>query len=135
MTAWPTRVAAITLFVEDLPRSTLFYQDVFGLDVVYDDEDSVVFNVGNTRINLLKVPAARDLIAPGAVANQEAGSRFQLTIPVDNVDAACAELGRRGVTPLNGPMDRAWGLRTASFTDPAGNIWEISQKLSQPAGS
>jgi len=135
VTAWPTRVDAITLFVEDLPRSTLFYRDVFGLDVVYDDEDSAVFKVGNMLINLLRIPAARDLIAPGVVAGRDAGSRFQLTIPVDDVDAACAELGRRGVTPLNGPMDRAWGPRTASFTDPAGNIWEIAQERSQPDGS
>jgi uncharacterized glyoxalase superfamily protein PhnB len=38
-----------------------------------------------------------------------------------------AELVRRGVTLLNGPMDRPWGLRTASFIDPAGVIWEIAQ--------
>jgi uncharacterized glyoxalase superfamily protein PhnB len=26
-------------------------------------------------------------------------------------------------------MDRAWGQRTASFTDPGGHIWEIAQTL------
>jgi lactoylglutathione lyase len=31
---------------------------------------------------------------------------------------------------LNGPMDRAWGVRTASFTDPGGHIWEFAQQLS-----
>ena len=30
---------------------------------------------------------------------------------------------------LNGPVDREWGVRTASFTDPDGHIWEIAQKL------
>jgi lactoylglutathione lyase len=28
---------------------------------------------------------------------------------------------------LNGPMDRPWGIRTASFLDPGGHIWEIAQ--------
>lgn len=78
--------------------------------------------------------AARDLIEPGAVASREAGSRFQLTIWVDDTDAACAELATRGVTLLNGPMNRAWGQRTAAFTDPAGNIWEFAQDLSQLEG-
>jgi uncharacterized glyoxalase superfamily protein PhnB len=56
----------------------------------------------------------------------EAGSRLQLTIGVDDVDATCAELAKRGVRLLNGPMDRPWGVRTASFRDPAGHIWEIA---------
>jgi lactoylglutathione lyase len=68
------------------------------------------------------------------VAGRDAGSRYQLTIGVDDADAVCAELARRGVTLLNGPLDRPWGLRTASFTDPGGHIWEIAQKLSS-AGS
>jgi uncharacterized glyoxalase superfamily protein PhnB len=28
---------------------------------------------------------------------------------------------------LNGPMDRPWGIRTASFRDPGGHIWEIAK--------
>jgi uncharacterized glyoxalase superfamily protein PhnB len=42
------------------------------------------------------------------------------------VDAMCAELTKRGATLLNGPMDRPWGIRTASFRDPGGHIWEIA---------
>jgi uncharacterized glyoxalase superfamily protein PhnB len=47
---------------------------------------------------------------------------------VDNVDALCAELTARGVA-VNGPADRPWGMRTATFTDPAGHLWEIGQDL------
>jgi lactoylglutathione lyase len=32
-----------------------------------------------------------------------------------------------GVQLLNGPIDRPWGVRTASFKDPAGHIWEIAK--------
>ena len=124
-------IGAITLFTEDLERAKAFYQETFGLPVVFEDEDSAVFNFDDTLINLLKVSAAPELIAPGTVAGPRAGSRFQLTIGVDDVDAVCAELARRGVQLLNGPMDRPWGIRTASFTDPAGHIWEIAQDLPQ----
>jgi len=122
-------VGAITLFVEDPQRSKSFYQDVFDLSVVYEDENSAAFRFENMIVNLLKIPAARDLIDPGAVATREAGSRFQLSIWVDDADAVCAELATRGVGLLNGPMNREWGMRTASFTDPDGHIWEIAQKL------
>jgi catechol 2,3-dioxygenase-like lactoylglutathione lyase family enzyme len=124
-------IGAITLFTEDLARAKTFYQETFGLPVVYEDDDSAVFNFDDTLINLLKVSAAPELIAPGTVAGPQTGSRFQLTIGVDDVDAVCAELARRGVTLLNGPMDRPWGIRTASFTDPSGHIWEIAQDLPQ----
>jgi lactoylglutathione lyase len=52
-------------------------------------------------------------------------------LEVDDVDATCEDLERRGVTLLNGPQDRAWGIRTASFTDPGGHIWEIAHSLSK----
>ena len=42
------------------------------------------------------------------------------------MDAMCESLGARGVPLLNGPMDRPWGPRTASFRDPGGHIWEIA---------
>src|SRR5918994_905275 len=128
-------VGAITLFVEDLQRSRSFYRDVFGLRVIYEDESYAVFDFDNTIINLLSIPAARDLIEPATVASPDARSRFQLTIWVDDADAACAELDARGVALLNGPINREWGKRTASFADPAGNIWEIAQDLSRSEGS
>jgi uncharacterized glyoxalase superfamily protein PhnB len=86
-----------------------------------------VFNFGNTLINLLKAEEGKELIAPAEVAPHDAGVRVQFTITVDDVDATCEELRRRGVELLNGPMDRPWGIRTAAFRDPAGNIWEIAK--------
>jgi catechol 2,3-dioxygenase-like lactoylglutathione lyase family enzyme len=123
----PKGISAITLFVEDLPAAKQFYRDVFGLPVHYEDDDSAVFDFGNTLINLLKTTAARELVEPAPVADREAGSRLQLTIDVDDVDAMCAELTRRGVELLNGPIDRPWGIRTATFRDPGGHIWEIAK--------
>jgi len=128
-------VGAITLFVENPRRSQSFYEEVFDLSAIYEDEDSAGFKFDNMIVNLLRIPAARELIDPGAVASREAGSRFQLTIWVDDADAVCAELATRGVELLNGPMNREWGMRTASFTDPDGHIWEIAQKLPEAEGS
>lgn len=127
MDSWPTGISAITLFVEDLALTKEFYRKAFGLPLVFEDDASAVFNFGNTLINLLKTTAALGLIEPATVAPREAGSRLQLTITVDDVDAMCEELTSRGVTLLNGPMDRPWGVRTASFSDPGGHIWEIAK--------
>jgi catechol 2,3-dioxygenase-like lactoylglutathione lyase family enzyme len=128
-------VGAITLFVEDPQRSKSFYEHIFELSPIYEDENAVAFEFENMIVNLLETPAAHDLITPAAVGGREAGSRFQLTIWVDDADAVCAELATRGVELLNGPMNRVWGMRTASFTDPDGHIWEVAAKLPEAEGS
>ena len=125
--AWPKGIFAITLFTENLEQAKEFYQNAFGLSIEYEDSNSAVFKFGDTLVNLLRITEAKGLIEPAQVANRESGTRFVFTISVDDVDAMCAELTSRGVKLLNGPLDRPWGIRTASFMDPAGYIWEIAK--------
>ena len=124
--AWPGGIAAITLFVDDLEEAKRFYSEVFGLPLAYEDKNSAVFKFGETLVNLLKATEAPGLVEPATVASAADGVRFQFTLGVEDVDAVCEELERRGVELLNGPMDRPWGIRTASFRDPGGHIWEIA---------
>ena len=134
--SWSSKsVDFITLFVDDLDRSKTFYREVFGLPLIFEDENSAVFRFANTGINLLRSEAADDLIRPGAVARQDAGARLVFTIDVDDVDEVRAELAAHGVELLNGPVNRPWGRRTASFTDPGGHIWEIAEDLARADGS
>jgi catechol 2,3-dioxygenase-like lactoylglutathione lyase family enzyme len=119
-------IAAITLFQEDLEAAKAFYQGVFDLPLHYEDANSAVVKVGDTLLNLLKVDAAAPLIDPAPVGDRGSGHRMQFTLGVDDVDATCTTLSERGVQLLNGPMDRPWGVRTASFQDPGGHIWEIA---------
>ena len=126
MEPWPKGIAAVTLFVEDLAAARQFYADTFGLPVVFEDPQSTVFQFGGTLVNLLDSSAAVELVAPAPVGDPQAGPRMVFTIDVDDVDAMCEQLTGLGVRLLNGPMDRPWGIRTASFSDPAGHIWEIA---------
>src|SRR4051794_21206861 len=113
MTSWVNGISAITLFQEDLDAAKRFYQDVFELPIQFEDEDSAVFRFGGTLVNLLKVSEAAELIGPAAVAPRDSGSRLQLTLAVDDVDAMCERLAARGMRLVNGPVDRPWGPRTA----------------------
>jgi catechol 2,3-dioxygenase-like lactoylglutathione lyase family enzyme len=123
------RVGAITMFIDDTQRSKAFYEEVFGAKVVHEDGDAVAFEFENMVVNMLRVPAAHELIAPAPVGDADAPRRFQLTLWVQDTDAVC-ELAARGVELLNGPMDREWGLRTAAFSDPDGHIWEVAAQIS-----
>jgi catechol 2,3-dioxygenase-like lactoylglutathione lyase family enzyme len=124
-------IGAITLFVADPQQSKAFYERVFEVPVLFEDDNSAAFRFENTVINLLALPAAHELIEPATVAGPEGGARPQFTIGVEDVHAVIEQLRERGVELLNGPIDRPWGLRTAAFTDPDGHVWEIAQNLSE----
>ena len=124
---WPRRLGAITLFVEDVAEAKAFYSRVFELPIVFEDTASVVFDFGNTIVNLLDERNAPELVEPEPVPPSRIGARALITVDVDDVDAVCQRLAERGVELLNGPIDRPWGIRTATFRDPSGHVWEIAK--------
>ena len=123
------QISAISLFVEDVLLAKRFYQAVFGAEVVTEDEVSAALRFDNLILNLLHVGNAAEIIEPEAPGARDAGSRFQLSVWVDDVDAVCTRLRKHGVTLLAGPKDRPWGMRTANFVDPSGHSWEVAQKI------
>jgi len=125
-----TDVGAVSLFVEDVQAAKTFYEDVFRVPVVFEDETSACLKFDRLLVNLVEASSAQELVEPGTVARADAGSRFQLSIFVEDVDAVCVDLQQRGVEILAGPIDRPWAMRTATFSDPAGHSWEVAQPLS-----
>jgi catechol 2,3-dioxygenase-like lactoylglutathione lyase family enzyme len=123
---WAQRLFAVTLFVDDLEEAKRFYRDVFEMPVVNEDATSCAFRFPNVVINLLTRTSAPELIEPAAVGEAGAPARMLLTLEVDDVDAVYQRLRGRGLEFLNGPMDRPWGPRTATFADPSGHCWELS---------
>ena len=103
--------------------------------VIFQDSESVVFDAGNTMLNLLVARKAVELISPARVAAPGDRSRslfsffFFFVDDVDDVDDEGARLTDAGVNLLNGPIDRPWGKRTAAFADPDGTVWEVAQDL------
>lgn len=126
VTPWARRMFAVTLFVDDVQRSRRFYVDVFGMPILVEDEASVAFGFPNLVVNLVAVPAARELVEPADVGRAGTAARMMLTLDMEDVDAVCERLRELGVELLNGPIDRSWGPRTAAFADPSGHCWELS---------
>src|ERR1700737_400589 len=123
-------VIATVLFVRALARGMTFYRGTLGLQVQESDSDSVSFQMENVYFLLLEVSAAADLISEEPLELKiEGGPRGLLAAGVEDVDAAYEALKAKGVTFLRPPTDQSWGLRTAYFADPEGNIWEINQPI------
>ena len=129
MGGWEKEIAAMTLFVGDLDRSKRFYQEVFGLPPVDADQDTVMFRFKNMFVFLHRRSAAANELPPGDVLDQALHGAGQFAIIVDDVDAVRPDLDKAGVDLLSGPDNRPWGMRTMTFADPDGHVWEIAQEL------
>lgn len=121
---------AMALFVQDLDKCATFYRDVIGLEVKDRDAHSAGFSLGGQYFLLLEVSAGADLISEKPLDLKiNGGPRGFLAVGVEDVDAAYKTLTAKGVTFLRPPADQSWGLRTAYFADPEGNVWEINQPV------
>src|ERR1700683_471621 len=121
MADWEKRIGAMTLFVPDLDRARQFYQDVFGLDAQPADDDTIVLRLKDMYLFLHAAAAAQEPL-PEVLAEARKGAG-QFAVIVGDVDAG------GGVSLLSGPADRPWGMRTVTFADPGGHIWEIAQEI------
>lgn len=124
---------ALNLFVDDLNACRNFYDQIFDAPVVHEDSVSVAFRFYGTTVYLIQTVEAARMVAPHQVGARGQGARFVLSVFVDDVDnvysAACA----RGLHPNSPPIDRAWGMRTFTFSDPAGHCWEMAQSINMLA--
>jgi catechol 2,3-dioxygenase-like lactoylglutathione lyase family enzyme len=131
------KIEAMVLFVQDQAGCTAFYRDTFKLQYQGSDADSASFLLEDGLYLILLSPSgAADLL--GTEVNElkiEGGPRGLLAAGVADVDAAYEELKAKGVTFVRPPTDQRWGLRTAHFADPEGNLWEINQSIrTKPEG-
>jgi catechol 2,3-dioxygenase-like lactoylglutathione lyase family enzyme len=101
----------------DIAAAHRFYVDVLGLDVLMDHGWIATFgNAEEARVQL-------------SVAT-EGGSGTpvpDLSIEVDDVDAAFDRMRRAGFEPEYGPADEPWGVRRFYVRDPLGKLVNILQ--------
>ena len=128
MAEWEKRIIAVNLLVADIECATSFYSKVFGIDPQQEDAEGAMFRFGKTYVFLHRDQAHEDGPAGDVLGLAEKGVG-QHALFVEDVDAVRAELDQHGVAVISGPADREWGMRTMTFADPSGHIWEIVQEL------
>jgi len=121
------KLELVIIPVSDVDRAKAFYTDKVGFNA---DHDHTVSD--EIRFVQLTPPGSACSIAIGkGIVEGEPGSVRGLQIVVPDVEAAHAELVRRGAQ-VSDIQDLAWG-RFAFFTDPDGNKWAL-QQLPQQRG-
>ena len=121
------------LLVSEFEACFAFYRDVLGLEVVWGDGGShyADFQSGNFKLALFGRQPMADVVGTGErPADADYQDRVALIFAVEDVDRAYRRLADKGVTFVTEPMDRpGWGVKTAHFRDPDGNLIEINEEL------
>jgi uncharacterized protein len=124
----PARVSVITLGARNLDALRDFYRGL-RWTLVVDLEDFAAFQTRGAVLTLYALDQlARDAqVSPAAPDEGTCG--FTVAINVDRrdeVDEAIAAVEQAGGRVTRQPVDAEWGGRSAYFTDPEGNFWEVA---------
>jgi lactoylglutathione lyase len=127
------KLLQVRLVVKDFKKSVIFYRDMLEFTVRWYQEDMeyALFDIGETKIELLSRKAMADVLGEANIPLEAGGSsNFILDFGVDDVDVSYNRLRKKGIEFITEPFDRKeWGARVAHFRDPDGNIIEIYKMI------
>jgi len=121
------------LLVKDYKACFDFYTRVLGFSVAWGNETTgyAELDTGATRLSIFTRSDMSEVVGTSGLPCEETCQDSSTIIfRVDEVDAACRYLLEKGVILVTEPVDRSeWGIRTAHFRDPDGNLVEINQRI------
>lgn len=118
---------ATLIMVRDFEKSFAFYRDTLEFQPSTVEKGFAAFDIGNKTLALLDISMAAEMISEEAIQpSREFIPRSLFAVFLEDCDAEYERLKARGVPFIKAPVTQPWGQRTAYFTDPDGNIWEIS---------
>ena len=120
-------ISASLLMVRDFDKSLRFYRDVLEFKVSTLEPGFAAFDVGDKTLAIQDITMSVEMISEEAIQPaKEFVPRSLFAVFLDDCDSEYERLKAKGVHFIKPPVTQPWGQRTAYFTDPDGNIWEIS---------
>jgi catechol-2,3-dioxygenase len=128
-----TGILETALHVDDLDRAIAFYQRLFGLEVMAQDNRFCAFNVAGRDVLLLfqRGASTKPMPVPGGVIPPHDGQgRLHMAFSIATADLAEWEkrLAEHGVA-IESTVDWPEGGKSLYFRDPDGNLLEVYYEL------
>jgi len=111
-------VWSITFHVSHLEKAAKFYEETLCLEKKYEYSSYVGFECGGVEIGLATKTTEGQKVSPVSPS---------VEFLVDDVEKVYRELKNKGVKFIKELHEEPWGGKQATFTDPDGNILEITQ--------
>lgn len=128
------RIKVITLAVDDLERSLVFYRDGLGLPTQgiigteFEDGAVAFFNINGDLILALypRTALAKDAKVPVSPPSPSEFSIGHIVGSKEEVDTIMQQAERAGAHVTDPAHDRFWGGYSGYFQDLDGHLWEIA---------
>ena len=119
------RLRNILSVVEDIEKSKKFYHDLFGLDVILDNEGNVILTEGLVlqEKTICKNFLERDIISES--------NSCELYFEEKNIEAFVEKLDKLypDIKFVNRLMTHSWGQKIVRFYDLDGNLIEVGTPM------
>ena len=111
----------ILIVVKDIERSKQFYHDLFGLDVILDNDGNVMLTEGRV---LQDEKIWKNFLGKEIIPNSNS---CELYFEESDIEAFAATLEKRypSIQYVNRLMTHSWGQKVLRFYDPDGNLIEV----------
>ena len=111
----------VLIVVKDMEKSIAFYRELFGLEVILDNDGNVILTEG---LVLQDAKIWSDFIGKDILQKNHAS---ELYFEERNIEAFVEKLDnyREPIEYVNRLMTHSWGQKVIRFYDPDGNLIEV----------
>ena len=115
----------VLIVTKDIARSRAFYHDVFGLDVIQDNDGNMILTEG---LALQDAEYWRQFLGREIIPQNNASELYfeepDIEGFIEKLERACPE-----VQYVNRLMTHSWGQKVVRFYDPDGNLIEVGTPM------
>lgn len=115
----------VLIVVKDMEKSIAFYRELFGLEVILDNDGNVILTEG---LVLQDAKIWSDFIGKDILPRNHAS---ELYFEERNIEAFVEKLDnyREPIEYVNRLMTHSWGQKVIRFYDPDGNLIEVGTPM------
>ena len=115
----------VLIVVKDIERSRQFYHDLFGLEVILDNDENMIMTEG---LVLQEEKIWREFLNDDIIPQNNA---CELYFEEDDIEGFVEKLEKYypEVKYVNRLMTHSWGQRVVRFYDPDGNLIEVGTPM------
>ena len=119
------RLRNILIVVEDIEKSKKFYHDLFGLDVILDNEGNVILTEG---LVLQEKTIWKNFLERNIISESNS---YELYFEEKNIEAFVEKLDKLypDIKFVNRLMTHSWGQKIVRFYDLDGNLIEVGTPM------
>lgn len=116
----------VLITVTDMERSIAFYKELFGLDVVLDQDGNVILTEG---LVLQDMRIWKEFLGKDIVTHNHASELYFEEAKIEEFVEKLDNY-KESIQYVNRLMEHSWGQKVVRFYDPDGNLIEVGTPMS-----